>query len=72
MVLFRNVVKLSSQKNIGTSPLGPALALEGSGSPLELSIQDQLSYSESIRIWAFCYATIRLIGTFKKKWIHVY
>ncbi len=25
MVLFKNVVKLSSQNNIGTSPLGPAL-----------------------------------------------
>ncbi len=25
MVLFKNVVKLSSQENIGTSPLGPAL-----------------------------------------------
>ncbi len=28
MVLFKNVVKLSSQKNIGTSPLGPALVLK--------------------------------------------
>ena len=36
--------------------------LEGFESPLELSIPDQLSYSESIRIWEFCYATENQLG----------
>ena len=37
--------------------------LHSSKTPVRVSIQDKLSYSESIGIWVFCYITMNQLGS---------